>query len=62
MTAFELLRERLLEQRKIFRDAMADGSAPDYSAYQNYVGTLHGINIALRELTDIERIIEKSEE
>lgn len=62
MTAFELLRQKLAEQRKIYRDSISDGSVHDYPQYQNLVGVLNGIHIAMRELAEIERLIEKGED
>jgi hypothetical protein len=61
MTAFELLRTKIKELRKIHENSVIDGTARDFSEYSHHVGIIQGMNLCLRELGEIEKLLEKGE-
>ena len=60
--SFELLVNQLEEQRKSIIEALGDGSAKDFGAYQHAVGMVRGLLTAQSLITDLARNIEESDD
>ena len=52
-TVFDVLQDKLLEHRKSHVDFLAGGGAADFAVYQAQWGLIRGLDIALREVTDL---------
>jgi hypothetical protein len=60
--SFELLVNQLEEQRKSIIEALGDGSAKDFGAYQHAVGMVRGLLTAQSLISDLARNIEEADD
>jgi hypothetical protein len=60
--SFELLVTQLEEQRKSIIEALGDGSAKDFGAYQHAVGMVRGLLTAQSLIADLAKNMEKMDE
>ena len=61
-SSFELLVDQLEEQRKSIIEALGDGSAKDFGAYQHAVGMVRGLLTAQSLITDLARKVDESDD
>lgn len=54
-TVFDVLIEKLQEHRVTYVDTLASGRAGDFAAYREQCGLIRGLDLALREVTDLSR-------
>jgi hypothetical protein len=62
VTALQLLRQKIREQQDSYKDSLTGGTARDFAEYSHHVGIIAGLDMALRELVEIELLLEKGEE
>ena len=55
-TVFEVLVEKITDQKRSSEDFIQSGAAKDYAAYKEVCGVLRGLDTALREINDLSRI------
>ena len=55
-TVFEVLVEKITDQKRSSEDFIQSGAAKDYAAYREVCGVLRGLDTALREINDLSRI------
>ena len=55
-TVFEVLVEKLPDQKRSSEDFIKSGAAKDYAVYKEVCGVLRGLDTALREVNDLSRI------
>tara|TARA_R100000900_G_scaffold34897_1_gene28454 strand:- start:110 stop:307 length:198 start_codon:yes stop_codon:yes gene_type:complete len=55
-TVFEVLVEKITDQKRSSEDFIQSGAAKDYAAYKEVCGVLRGLDTALREVNDLSRI------
>ena len=55
-TVFEVLVEKLTDQKRSSEEFIRTGAAKDYAAYREVCGVLRGLDTALREVNDLSRI------
>tara|TARA_R110000824_G_scaffold197578_1_gene381169 strand:+ start:5791 stop:5988 length:198 start_codon:yes stop_codon:yes gene_type:complete len=54
-TVFDVLAERIEEQKTSALQFLADGGAKDYAEYRNVCGLLRGLQISLSNIEDLSR-------
>jgi hypothetical protein len=54
-TVFDVLAERIEEQKTSAIQFLADGGAKDYAEYRNVCGLLRGLQISLSNIEDLSR-------
>ena len=54
-TVFEVLVEKITDQKRSSEDFIQSGAAKDYAAYKEVCGVLRGLDTALREINDLSR-------
>ena len=54
-TVFDVLKERIEEQKFSAVEFLADGGSKDYAEYRNVCGLLRGLQIALSHIEDLSR-------
>ena len=54
-TVFEVLVEKITDQKRSSEDFIQSGAAKDYAAYKEVCGVLRGLDHALREINDLSR-------
>ena len=54
-TVFEVLVEKITDQKRSSEDFIQSGGAKDYAAYREVCGVLRGLDTALREINDLSR-------
>ncbi len=55
-TVFEVLVEKITDQKRSSEEFIRTGAAKDYAAYKEICGVLRGLDTALREINDLSRI------
>jgi len=55
-TVFEVLVEKITDQKRSNEEFIRTGAAKDYAAYKEVCGVLRGLDTALREINDLSRI------
>jgi hypothetical protein len=55
-TVFEVLVEKITDQKRSSEEFIRTGAAKDYAAYKEVCGVLRGLDTALREINDLSRI------
>ena len=55
-TVFEVLVDRITDQKRSSEEFIRTGAAKDYAAYKEICGVLRGLDTALREVNDLSRI------
>ena len=55
-TVFEVLVEKLTDQKRSSEEFIRTGAAKDYADYIEVCGVLRGLDTALREVNDLSRI------
>ena len=54
-TVFDVLAERIEEQKTSALQFLADGGAKDYAEYRNVCGLLRGLQVTLSYIEDLSR-------
>ena len=54
-TVFEVLVEKITDQKRSSEEFIRTGAAKDYAAYKEVCGVLRGLDTALREINDLSR-------
>ena len=54
-TVFDVLNDKLTEQKRSSEEFLVSGSPKDYAGYKEVCGVIQGLNIALREIGDLSR-------
>ena len=54
-TVFDVLKERIEEQKSSAMEFLADGGPKDYAEYRNVCGLLRGLQVALSHIEDLSR-------
>jgi len=62
MTALEVLIKKIDELIVASQESIGEGVAKDYAEYQNACGFIKGLWTARREITDLEKKLENSDE
>ena len=62
MTAFEVLLKQYREKREQLSDYLASGGAKDYAEYRAICGEIQGLLFAEREVSDLAKNLENSDE
>ncbi len=55
-TVFEVLVEKITDQKRSSEEFIRTGAAKDYAAYKEICGVLRALDTALREINDLSRI------
>ena len=55
-TVFEVLVDRITDQKRSSEEFIKTGAAKDYADYKEVCGVLRGLDTALREINDLSRI------
>ena len=55
-TVFEVLVEKLTDQKRSSEEFIRTGAAKDYADYKEVCGVLRGLDTALRAVNDLSRI------
>ena len=55
-TVFEVLVEKLTDQKRSSEEFIRTGAAKDYADYKEVCGVRRGLDTALREVNDLSRI------
>lgn len=56
----EVVYFKLEERKQALLDALADGAAADYAAYQNLVGQVRGLAASQMEVNDLLRKVKEA--
>ena len=62
MTEYQYLAQELKKEIKVRADAIADGSCKTYDQYQNAVGIIRGLALAVDLIKDREQKLKDSDE
>ena len=62
MTGLELLAKQCREKRDSLTMALEDGSAKDYAEYRAICGEIQGLLFAERDVSDLAKNLENSDE
>lgn len=62
MDLYEVLTNKIEEQRQMLVNAMSQGTAKDFAEYQHMCGKIQGLNTALRELNDLSETVRRHED
>ena len=62
MNEYQFLAQELEKEIEARADAIADGSCKTYDQYQNAVGVIHGLALAVNLIKDREQKLEDSNE
>ena len=54
-TVFDVLKEKLTEQKRSSEEFIQSGAAKDFAEYREVCGVLRGLDTALREINDLSR-------
>ena len=54
-TVFDVLKEKLTEQKRSNEEFIQSGAAKDFAEYREVCGVLRGLDTALREINDLSR-------
>jgi|TARA_R110001599_G_scaffold2161_2_gene11495 hypothetical protein len=54
-TVFDVLKEKLTEQKRSSEEFIHSGAAKDFAEYREVCGVLRGLDTALREINDLSR-------
>jgi hypothetical protein len=54
-TVFDVLKERIEEQKSSAMEFLADGGPKDYAEYRNVCGLLRGLQVTLSYIEDLSR-------
>ena len=54
-TVFDVLKEKLTEQKRSSEEFKQSGAAKDFAEYREVCGVLRGLDTALREINDLSR-------
>jgi len=54
-TVFEVLTEKIIDQKKSSEQFLQTGGAKDFAEYKEVCGVLRGLDSALREIHDLSR-------
>ena len=54
-TVFDVLNDKLTEQKRSSEEFLVSGSPKDYAGYKEVCGVIRGLDTALREINDLSR-------
>jgi hypothetical protein len=54
-TVFDVLNDKLTEQKRSSEEFLVSGGPKDFSEYKEVCGVIRGLNAALREVGDLSR-------
>ena len=54
-TVFDVLKEKLTEQKRSSEEFIQSGAAKDFAEYREVCGVIRGFDTALREINDLSR-------
>lgn len=54
-TVFEVVKERIQEQKRSCEESLVSGAAKDYAQYREVCGVIRGLTTAEREIEDLMR-------